>query len=134
VKAGSASAAGLVPGGCIGDAGGDDLVLPEVGPRFPAKLLNLGGGGAGLLVKSADSQPLFHHRIFWLRIGLPPELHAPICATAKAVHTHMGPTQDYYAGMAFDFTFNPAHQDFVVEQIARYVALQQRAQMLSRTA
>ena len=30
--------------------------------------------------------------------------------------------------MAFDFSFNPAHQRFVVNQICRYIAVQQQAQ------
>lgn len=107
----------------------EEFILPEVGPKFPAKLMNLGGGGVGLLVKAADAAPLHRHRLFWLRISLPQEMATQICATAKSVHTHMAASQDYYAGMAFDFTFNPAHQDFVVRQIARSVALQQRAQM-----
>lgn len=107
----------------------EEIVLPEVGPKFPAQLMNLGGGGVGLLVRNSDSSSLHRHRMFWIRISLPQEVSTPICATAKAVHTHMSATQDFYAGMAFDFTFNPVHQDFVVRQIARYVAYQQRAQM-----
>jgi len=112
----------------------EEFVLPEVGPKFPAHLMNLGGGGVGLLVKNADSGPLHRHRLFWIRVSLPQEVSTPICATAKAVHTHMSASQDYYAGMAFDFTFNPVHQDFVVRQIERYVAYQQRAQMNGQNA
>lgn len=110
------------------------LSLPDVGPKFRGRLLNLGGGGVGLHVESSDAGGLQHHRVFWLRITLPPELFAPICATAKLVHTHMVASQDYYAGMAFDFTFNPAHQRFVVTQINRYVAVQQREQLKRRSA
>lgn len=110
----------------------DELTLPDVGPRFSAHLVNLGGGGVGLTVANSESQGLLRHKLFWLRIALPPDLPAPICATAKAVHTHMTATQDYYAGLAFDFTFNPAHQRVVVEQIGRYVASVQRMQMLRR--
>jgi hypothetical protein len=33
--------------------------------------------------------------------------------------------------MAFDFTFNPAHERFVIDQISRYIALQQGAQLHS---
>lgn len=109
-----------------------ELTLPDVGPRFSAHLVNLGGGGVGLTFSNAESQGLLRHKLFWLRIALPPVLPAPICATAKAVHTHLTASQDYYAGMAFDFTFNPAHQRVVVEQVGRYVASVQRTQMLRR--
>jgi hypothetical protein len=36
--------------------------------------------------------------------------------------------------MAFDFSFNPQHQRFVVEQICRYINMQQRAQLADRGA
>ncbi|MGI9014314.1 MAG: hypothetical protein ACR2GY_08710 [Phycisphaerales bacterium] len=114
--------------------GPDDLRLPDVGPRFSAELVNLGGGGVGLHVPGNESQSLLRHKLFWVRVALPPHLKAPICATAKVVHTHMQSSQDYYAGMAFDFTFNPGHQKFVVEQIGSYVASVQRMQMLKRSA
>lgn len=115
-------------------AGGDDLRLPEVGPRFSAHLLNLGGGGVGLEVPASESQSLLRHKLFWLRVALPPDVGIPVCATAKLVHTHMQASQNYYAGLAFDFTFNPGHQKFVVEQIGRYVAFIQRQQMIKRSA
>ncbi len=42
--------------------------------------------------------------------------------------------QQTYAGMAFDFSFNPVHQRFVVEQIRRFIEIQQRAQLDDRNA
>lgn len=114
-------------------ANGEEMLLPEVGPRFPAQLINLGGGGVGLRLRQEDSQPLNHHKIFWMRFALPPELDTPICVSAKVVHTHLESTQHLYAGMAFDFSFNPVHQQLVVDQICRFIARQQRAQ-LQRTA
>ena len=107
----------------------DDMHLPEVGPKFIGQLMNLGGGGVGIRIKESDAQPLNHHKLFWARVALPPELTTPICVTAKVVHTHLESSHYVYAGMAFDFTFNPAHQKFVVDQICRYIALQQRAQL-----
>ncbi len=102
-------------------------VLPDVGPKFPAKLINLGGGGVGLQVGQEDGQILNRHRVFWLRIRLP-ELDGSICATAKIAHTHMDSGQQLYAGFCFDFSFNPGHEQFVIEQICRYIGLQQQLQ------
>jgi c-di-GMP-binding flagellar brake protein YcgR len=112
----------------------EDMVMPEVGPKFTATLVNLGGGGVGLRVSERDSQTLLRHKLFWIRIVLPSAtpLSTPICATIKLAHTHMESTHDTYAGMAFDFSFNPAHQRFVVDQICRYITLQQRAQNTQR--
>jgi c-di-GMP-binding flagellar brake protein YcgR len=106
-----------------------DNTLPDVGPKFTTMLLNIGGGGMGLRVEPSAAHALGHHKLFWLRFSLPPELKTPICATGKLVHTHMDSQQFTYAGMAFDFTFNPAHQRFVVDQICRYIAIQQREQL-----
>lgn len=106
-----------------------DSVMPEVGPRFTGTLLNLGGGGVGLRVRPQDAQTIARHKLLWMRISLPPSLMTPICATGKVVHTHMESNHDIYAGLAFDFSFNPSHQRFVVDQICRYIALQQRSQL-----
>lgn len=107
----------------------EEDVMPEVGPRFNALLLNLGGGGAGVRVAPDNAQALARHKLFWMRFALPPELAAPICATTKLAHTHVQSDQHVYAGMAFDFSFNPGHQRFVVDQICRYIAVQQRLQL-----
>lgn len=105
-----------------------DAVMPEVGPKLTGTLLNLGGGGVGLRISPQDAQTLARHKLLWMRISLPPVLTTPICATGKVVHTHMESNHDIYAGLAFDFSFNPSHQRFVVDQICRYIALQQRSQ------
>ncbi len=105
-----------------------EALMPDVGLKHPAILLNLGGGGIGLRFRQEDAQILSRHKLFWLRFRLPPELTTPICATAKLIHNHMELSQYTYAGMAFDFSFNPAHQRFVVNQICRYIAVQQQAQ------
>ena len=106
--------------------------MPEVGPKFHARLVNIGGGGLGLDVNPNDSSTIGRHRLFWIRFLLPPDMSTPICATAKMVHSHIQSNQHLYAGMAFDFSFNPGHQRFVVEQICRYIAIQQRIQMQRR--
>lgn len=111
----------------------DDATMPEVGPKFTATLLNIGGGGVGLRVAPQDAPALTRLKVFWLRFSLPPGLTTPICATAKLVHTHVDSTQHTYAGMAFDFSFNPIHQRLVVDQICRYIATQQRAQLKRQT-
>ncbi len=103
--------------------GDEPLVLPEVGPRFNARLVNLGGGGAGLIVEKPDASALDRARHFWLRVDLTPAIRAPIAMTARLAHTHIDSMQNVYAGMAFDFTFNPAHRSFVVEQITQYVSV-----------
>jgi hypothetical protein len=106
-----------------------ESVMPEVGPRFGATLLNLGGGGVGLRVGPEDSQALTRHKIFWIRLSLAPELSTPICASGKLVHSHIESNHDTYAGLAFDFSFNPVHQRFVVDQICRYITIVQKTQM-----
>jgi hypothetical protein len=103
-------------------AGGssDSGPLPQVGPTFHANLLNLSGGGLGLLLPAGDS-PFNRGKFFWLSIDLRPDLPEPLCVTARLAHTHLDSHQQTYAGLAFDFTFHPEHQAFITELLARYV-------------
>jgi c-di-GMP-binding flagellar brake protein YcgR len=120
--------------GTIASGGNDhatDFAMPEVGPKFHASLVNLGGGGVGLRIKPNNSQAVTRHKLFWMRISLSPHTAEPICATCKLVHTHMESNHDVYAGLAFDFSFNPSHQKFVVDQICRFVEQQQALQQES---
>lgn len=99
----------------------DPLVLPEVGPPFRAKLVNIGGGGAGLVIERGENGATDRSRALWLRINLMPHIPAPIAVTAKIAHTHIDSGQNLYLGLAFDFAHNLVHKDFVVGQISRYV-------------
>jgi hypothetical protein len=90
--------------------------------------MNIGGGGLGIRVSSAEASNLTRHRLHWFRISLAPELSVPIVASGKVVHTHIDSEMNTYAGVAFDFTFHPAHQRTVAEQIQRYIAERQRRQ------
>ncbi len=116
------SEAGSRPGAGAETAAWDALVLPDVGPRFNARLLNLGGGGAGLRIERTDAGAIERSRLFWLRIDLRPELPVPIGMTARLAHTHIDSAQNIYAGLAFEFAFHQAHRQFVIDQIKRYVA------------
>ena len=102
--------------------------MPSLGPRFTATLMNLGGGGVGLRVDSESSQPLNRHRVFWIKVPLEPQLPLPVYATGKVVHTHIDSMQRTYAGVAFDFTFNHAHEKLIAEQIQFYIERIQESQ------
>jgi hypothetical protein len=52
----------------------------------------------------------------------------PLVATGKLVHTHIDSAQRTYAGLSFDFTFNPAHQKTVAEQVERSIRTLERRQ------
>lgn len=109
-----------------------ETMLPTVGPKFTAELANLGGGGVGLVVGSDDSGILGRHRVLWLRLALEPEMPVPMNATGKVVHTHIDSTQKTYVGIAFDFSFNPAHQKLVGDQIQHYIEQKQDLQRQAR--
>ena len=98
----------------------DDL-LPTIGPGFGATLVNLGGGGLGILVEPADAAALSRHRLFWIRFTLGDVMPVPVCCAARVVHTHMDSSHRIYAGISFDFDFNPAHQRVVAEQIVQAI-------------
>ena len=106
----------------------EELEIPTVGPKFTASLANLGGGGVGLVVEPDDAGPLGRHRVFWLRLNLKPELPIPAIASGKVVHTHIDSSQRTYAGVAFDFSFNPGHQKVLAGQITHYIEQRQELQ------
>jgi len=99
----------------------EQISLPTVGPKFEARLANLGGGGVGLVVPKESRTDIDSGKIFWMRLDLRPAIPAPIVLTAKLVHSHIDSQQHTYAGMAFDFGINNQHKDFIVKQIARYI-------------
>ncbi len=105
-----------------------DDMMPTTGPGFSATLVNLGGGGLGILVEPSDSAALSRHRLFWIRFTLGDITPVPIAAAARVVHTHMDSTHRVYAGVSFDFDFNPAYQRVVAEQIVHAITQLTNAQ------
>jgi hypothetical protein len=99
----------------------DSILLPEVGPPFTAQLMNIGGGGLGLMIGKNEAVAAERSRLIWMRLNLTPHIAAPIAITGRVVHTHLDSAQNLYAGVAFEFAFNPAHKDFVISQVTRYV-------------
>jgi hypothetical protein len=112
----------LERGSAAPSQGPDSILLPEVGPPFSAQLMNIGGGGVGLVVGREDSGAAERSRLIWMRVNLAPHIPAPLALTAKIVHTHLDSAQNLYAGVAFEFAFNPAHREFIVDQVTRYVS------------
>ena len=101
-------------------------ILPDVGTPFSAKLMNVGGGGVGLIIDKADASAISQARVFWVRLDLQPQIPAPIGLTARLAHTHIDSEQNTYAGMAFEFAHHPSHREFVVQQFTNYVEALQR--------
>lgn len=107
-----------------------ETLMPEVGPPITATLMNIGGGGVGLRVTQAEAGALTRHRIFWMKIPMGTD-SVPLVTTAKVVHTHLDSMQNTYAGVSFDFSFNPGHQGVVTAQITRQVQRVQAKQLPS---
>ncbi len=111
-----------------------DELLPAVGPRFAATVVNIGGGGLGLMLEPADASALARHRLFWFRFQLADGTGVPVCAAGRVVHTHIDSTQRTYAGVSFEFTFNPSHQRTVADQIAYAIHRVQQEQSAAKRA
>lgn len=110
----------------------ESILLPEVGPMFQARLLNMSGGGLGLMVDRADMQTATMKPFWWLRVDLRPEIAAPVAVTARLAHTHIDSTQALYCGMAFEFSHSESQSDFIINLFSRYTDELQRRQL--RTA
>lgn len=97
------------------------ILLPEVGPGFGGKLLNVSGGGLGLLF-THDQTPLLERQSFvWMRVSLRPFVPLPVALTTRRVHTHMDASQHVHGGFAFDFSFHAEHQEFIMNVFDEYV-------------
>lgn len=99
----------------------DSIMLPKVGPMFRSSLLNISGGGVGLMLKPDEGRALDARPFIWMRLDLRPDIPAPIGVTSRVAHSHIDSAHNLYAGVAFDFTHNPAHRPFVVDLFTNYV-------------
>ena len=97
------------------------IPMPIVGPAFTATLLNISGGGLGLLVPPASSMAVEKNPYFWLHLDLRPGLEVPVLVTARRAHSHRESSQHIYCGMAFDFGHHSSQQRFVTELLCGYV-------------
>jgi hypothetical protein len=116
------------PGTPTAEESPDSILLPQVGPSFQAHLVNVSGGGLGLQLGPGEAAAADRHHAFWLRINLRPHVPLPLAVSAKRVHCHLDSHGQTYAGMAFDFTFNPSHQRFVTDLMTQYVEDIQKGQ------
>ncbi len=96
-------------------------LMPEVAGAYQGQLINVGGGGAGLVVPPASRPSFDSSGRYWLRMALGPEMPAPLAVTARCVHQHLDSSQNLHLGFAFDFSLHPEHRDFIVRQITGYV-------------
>jgi hypothetical protein len=124
----------LTEGGLAGAVGpGERTLLPEAGPAFRASLVNIGGGGAGLMVEPEEAGGMRAHRHFWLEVSLEPHVPAPIGVVGRLAHTHIDSSQRVYAGLAFEFAGGPTHKAFVTDLLCKYVNDLQREQLQRRS-
>ncbi len=104
-------------------------VLPEVGPPIGTKLINIGGGGVGLMAEFEHNSLLNRHRQYWMQLTLPPVLMTPFGVQARLAHTHLDSAQNIYLGIQFEFNQSAGYRSFIVDQVCRYVTETQREQL-----
>lgn len=100
-------------------------LLPAVGPCSPGMLANIGGGGIGVRFEPAARVDLDTRNLYWMRVDLRPWIPAPMAVTARLAHVHTDSTQTLHAGFSFDFSHNPNHRSFIIEQVERCMKLMQ---------
>ena len=109
----------------------NSIALPEVGPKFGGRLINLGGGGVGILISQTEGNLAEELRLYWVQMDLRPQVPAPLGVTAKIVHRHIDSAMNVYCGLAFEFGYNPSHRQFVIDEISQYAASVQADQLRS---
>ncbi|MBY0308871.1 MAG: hypothetical protein K2Q09_09035 [Phycisphaerales bacterium] len=108
------------------------MLLPTVGPKFHGKLLNVSGGGIGLLFEPKNQGAVERNQFLWVKVNLQPVIAQPVAMTLKRCHTHVDSGQNLYGGFSFEFGFHLAHQRFIVDLFSRYVELIESRQRESR--
>lgn len=108
------------------------LSLPKVGPKFHAQLLNVSGGGIGLMFDPKNQSAVDRNAFLWVKVNLQPVIGTPVAMTLKRCHTHLDSAHNLYGGFSFEFSFHQAHQRFVVDLFSRYVELIETRQRESR--
>ncbi len=111
-----------------------EIFMPDLGSSFASTMLNIGGGGVGMLVSGQDASVLNQHGPFWMRLDLTPAIPVPLSLSARLAHTRVDSSGDIHAGFAFDFIRNKDYEPFVAEQICRYIAEIQKPQTGGRRA
>ena len=109
-----------------------NLMLPKVGPKFHGKLLNVSGGGIGLLFDPKNQSAVDRNPFLWVKVNMQPVIATPVAMTLKRCHTHMDSGHNLYGGFSFEFSFHNAHQRFVVDLFSRYVELIETRQRENR--
>lgn len=127
VRTGKSAAAKLSP-----NIDTDPMLLPLVGPKFSARLVNVSGGGLGLKVDKSETSGINMRPHLWCRVDLTPDIPAPVAVTARIAHTNIDLEQNVAAGLSFDFAFNPEHRAFVVSVFAEYADRLQRRQLAKK--
>ncbi|RMH30339.1 MAG: hypothetical protein D6693_00605 [Planctomycetota bacterium] len=109
------------------------ILLPEVGPAARALLVNVGGGGAGLMAEGDAAGVFDQHRLFWVTLHLMPHLPAPLSVVCRLAHVRIDSEQRRYLGMSFEFGHHPDYKQFVVDTLCHTVNEIQRQQLRRRT-
>jgi hypothetical protein len=86
------------------------------------------------LLTPENAKALSSRPFLWLRVDLRPDIPAPIAVTCRVAHTHIDSSQNVYAGLAFDFSHNTGHRQFIVDVFAAYVEALQTRQQSEREA
>lgn len=89
-------------------------------------MLNLGGGGVGLLVNPQDRSIFETPSLVWLMLDFRPDLPVPLGVVGRIRHTRIDSMQYLHAGIAFEFGHDREHERFIGDEICRYVAELQR--------
>ncbi|MEO0511855.1 MAG: PilZ domain-containing protein [Planctomycetota bacterium] len=101
------------------------LIQPDMGQEFEGTLLNIGGGGLGLLVPSQHAARLRQKSLIWINLDLGDGLPL-LLMTGRLSHVRLDSNGDLHSGVVFDFSMDPAHEAFIGERICAYAGSLQR--------
>ncbi len=101
--------------------------LPELGPSFQASVIDLSGNGLAIQVRPHYKPLLSEHELFWVELRLPGHKH-PFVFAAKCVRA-CEVDDDVLVGLTCSLGVHRAHEQFIIDQICRFAADEQRRQL-----
>jgi len=97
---------------------------------YPARLLNISGGGVSLEAPCSASELLARYDWLWCELTLPTE-PAPLMLPCRVVRLQMRPDGTYKIGLKYELPDEPfAHR--IVDQVCRFTAWAQRRKLQLR--
>ena len=106
-----------------------DTIRPSLGMPIHGRIFDISGNGIALIT-DAGNAPVFNDMTpIWLEFYLP-ENPIPFAVVARTIRVSPLGDSEIQVGLQYQFAHNPAHAQFITDNVCRFSAEQQRLQLI----